>query len=145
MSDPLPDCPLCTTPGGALLWRDKHLRVVLVDESDYPGFCRVIWNAHVKEMTDLDAADRAHLMSLVFEVESLLRELLNPTKINLVSLGNMTPHLHWHVVPRWGDDPHFPGSIWGERLREPPLRPLPDLEATLRDQLVAQLGGRVRG
>lgn len=145
MSGPLTDCPLCATAGGALLWRDERLRVVLVDEPDYSGFCRVIWHAHVKEMTDLDAADRAHLMSVVFEVEALLREVLNPNKINLASLGNLTPHLHWHVVPRWRDDPQFPGSIWSERLREPPRRGLPDLEATLRDRLAARLGERVRG
>jgi diadenosine tetraphosphate (Ap4A) HIT family hydrolase len=96
-------------------------------------------------MTDLPAADRDHLMAVVFEVEAVLRDMLSPDKINLASLGNVTPHLHWHVVPRWRDDPHFPGSIWGERLRKPPVRPLPDLEATLRDRLAARLGEHVRG
>jgi diadenosine tetraphosphate (Ap4A) HIT family hydrolase len=126
-----------------LLWRDDRLRVVLVDEPEYPGFCRVIWNAHVKEMTDLAAQDRDRLIRMVFEVEALVRDVLDPAKINLASLGNMTPHLHWHVVPRWRDDAHFPASIWGERLREPPVRALPDLETTLRDRLAARLGGRV--
>ena len=133
-------CPLCTTPGGALLWRDVRLRAVLVDEPDYTGFCRVIWNSHEKEMTDLATADRDHLMAVVFEVEGVLRDVLAPDKINLASLGNLTPHLHWHVIPRWRDDPHFPGSIWGERLREPAVRALPDLETTLRDRLATRLG-----
>jgi len=145
MSDRTADCPLCTSAGGALLWRDDQLRVVLVDEPGYPGFCRVIWNAHVKEMSDLCAEDRGRLMAVVLEVEILLREVLRPDKINLASLGNMTPHLHWHVVPRWRDDPHFPGSVWSERVREPALRALPDLEATLRDQLAVRLGQRLLG
>ena len=34
-------------------------RLVLVAEPDYAGFCRVIWNTHVREMTDLSAADQA--------------------------------------------------------------------------------------
>jgi diadenosine tetraphosphate (Ap4A) HIT family hydrolase len=140
---PLDACPLCATPGGALLWRDDRLRVVRVEEPDYPGFCRVIWNAHVKEMTDLPTADRGHLMGVVFVVEAALRSLLCPAKINLASLGNVTPHLHWHVIPRWRDDAHFPGPIWGERLREGSARSLPDLDATLRDRLVAGFGGRV--
>ncbi len=145
MSDRTADCPLCTSAGGALLWRDDQLRVVLVDEPGYPGFCRVIWHAHVKEMSDLCAEDRGRLLAVVLEVEILLREVLRPDKINLASLGNMTPHLHWHVVPRWRDDPHFPGSVWGERVREPPVRALPDLEATLRDQLAVRLGQRLLG
>lgn len=140
MSELLEACSLCGTPGGALLWRDERLRVVLVDEPDYPGFCRVIWNAHVKEMTDLPAANREHLMGVVFDVEAVLRDALDPVKINLASLGNLTPHLHWHVIPRWRDDPHFPGSIWGERLRRAPPRELLGLEATLRARLVARFG-----
>ena len=146
MSDQTPGCSLCTALGGALLWRDELLRVVLVDEPDYPGFCRVICNAHVKEMTDLPAADRDQLMAVVFAAEAVLRDMLSPDKINLASLGNLTPHLHWHVIPRWHDDAHFPGSIWGERLREEvATRTLPGLDAGLRDRLAERLGRGVLG
>jgi diadenosine tetraphosphate (Ap4A) HIT family hydrolase len=111
-------CELCDQIGGELLWQDKRCRVVLVDDSDYPGFCRVIWKEHVREMTDLLSADRAYLMSVVFAVEEVLRELMTPEKINLASLGNMTPHLHWHVIPRFVDDKHFPSPIWAAAKRE---------------------------
>ena len=110
-------CELCDGPGGAVLWRDERCRVVHVEEAGYPGFCRVIWNAHVSEMTDLAEDDRAHLMKIVYALEAVLRERLQPDKINLASLGNMTPHLHWHVIPRFRDDPHFPNPIWGAAQR----------------------------
>lgn len=112
-------CELCSGDGGRVLWRDARLRVVYVQEPDYPGLCRVIWNAHVAEMTDLGTRGRAHLMRVVFAVEAVLRALLRPAKINLASLGNVTPHLHWHVIPRRRDDPHYPGAIWGAPLRRP--------------------------
>ena len=111
-------CELCAGDGGEVLWRGERCRVVYVDEPGYPGFCRVIWNAHVREMTDLAAAERAHLMDVVLDVEAVLRELLRPEKINLASLGNLTPHLHWHVIPRRIDDRHYPNPIWGVPLRE---------------------------
>ncbi len=110
-------CELCEGPGGAVLWRDGHCRVVLVDEPGYPGFCRVVWNSHIKEMTDLVESDRTHLMRVVFALEAALREQVGPEKINLASLGNTTPHLHWHVIPRFRDDPHFPNPIWGAAQR----------------------------
>ncbi len=53
-----------------------------------------------------------------------MRELLEPEKINLASFGNMVPHLHWHVIPRFADDPHFPNSVFGARQRDG-ARPLP--------------------
>ena len=112
-------CELCAGDGGEVLWRDQRCRVVYVDEPGYPGYCRVIWNAHVREMTDLGSTERAHLMDVVLAVEAVLRELLLPEKMNLASLGNLTPHLHWHVIPRRADDRHYPNPIWGAPLREP--------------------------
>jgi len=130
-------CELCESDGGALVWRDNQCRVVHVAEPGYPGFCRAIWNAHVAEMTDLTEDERARLMHVVFTVEAVLREQLRPGKINLASLGNVTPHLHWHVIPRFRDDPHFPNPIWGTLIRQPnPLaRMSPDLAAALAREL----------
>lgn len=108
-------CELCSQPGGKIVWKDEFARVVLVGDADHPGFCRVIVNDHVKEMTDLKPAARDRLMRIVYEVEEALRALLEPDKVNLASLGNMVPHLHWHVIPRFRDDPHFPNPVWGPR------------------------------
>jgi len=113
-------CELCDRPGGEIVWEDGVCRVVRVGDSeghDYPGFCRVIWQAHVSEMSDLSRADRRHLMALVFATEAALRVSYRPTKINLASLGNAVPHLHWHVIPRFADDRHFPAPIWAEAKR----------------------------
>ncbi len=91
--------------------------MVLVGDPAYPGFCRVIWRVHVAEMTDLAPAGRHHLMELVFGVETALRQALRPTKINLASLGNQVPHVHWHVIPRFADDATFPDAIWAAPRR----------------------------
>ncbi|WP_133679850.1 HIT family protein [Paludibacterium purpuratum] len=112
------NCELCLSSGETLLFRDEKLRVILVDDADYPGFCRVIWHDHVKEMSDLNEADRRHLFDWIMHTERAVRAVLNPDKINLASLGNMVPHLHWHVIPRFSDDPHFPAPIWAQARRE---------------------------
>ena len=114
----MPLCELCQSPGGEVLWSAAPCRVVLVDDPLYPGFCRVIWNAHAGEMTDLSAEERQYLMTVVFAVEAVVRQLYAPDKVNLASLGNMTPHVHWHVIPRWRNDPHFPQPIWGTQQRD---------------------------
>jgi len=132
-------CPLCDAPGGTLLWQDAFCRVVLADEPDYPGFLRVIVNAHVKEMTDLSAADQQALMRVVFACETALREVMTPDKINLATLGNVVPHLHWHVIPRFADDPHFPNPVWGKKLRGTPHAAPTDLDAQLIDSLSRRL------
>lgn len=111
-------CKLLAAPAeGVVIWRDDQLSVIAVDDAEYPGFTRVVWNAHVKEMTDLDAAERGRVMEVVFAVESAQRAVMAPEKINLASFGNMTPHVHWHVIPRYQDDAHFPNSSFATAVR----------------------------
>ena len=86
-------------------------------------------------MSDLTSRERRHLYEVVHAVESALRRLVQPDKINLASLGNVVPHLHWHVIPRWRDDSHFPAPIWATACRPVPVRMQPssaELVAALR-------------
>jgi diadenosine tetraphosphate (Ap4A) HIT family hydrolase len=118
MTESMSHCALCNEDGGTVVLRNELLRVVLVDDADYPGFTRVIVNAHVREMTDLTPSLLTRVMSTVYAVEDALRAVLLPHKVNLASLGNQVPHLHWHVIPRYEDDAHFPQPVWGARQRE---------------------------
>lgn len=122
----VPGCVLCEAPGQApatdvvVLWRNPQIRLVRVlDAPAFPAFYRVIWQAHVAEWSELSPPDRLRLMAAVTAVESVLRARLSPTKINMASLGNVVPHLHWHVVARFDWDSHFPNPIWGQALRQP--------------------------
>lgn len=116
-----PSCPLCQPAGGLNeIWRNAQLRVIDVPDTGYPGYTRVIWNEHVAEMTDLDASQRRQVMDAVWLVETVMRNELAPLKVNLAQFGNQVPHLHWHVIPRWPLDTHFPDAVWAApRQRSP--------------------------
>lgn len=128
----LENCVLCATDGGILVFQGDKFRVIRAEEAGFPAFYRVIWSAHVAELSDLSAADMALCMAAVVAVERVVREQLQPTKINLAALGNMVPHLHWHVIARFDWDSHFPAPVWATAQREP--------EAAALAQVVAQLG-----
>ena len=105
-------CALCEADGGLLVYRNDFLRIIHANEEGFPAFYRVIWNRHVAELSDLSAFERETCMNVVVAVEQILRSELNPAKINLAALGNMVPHLHWHVIARFVDDSHFPAPVW---------------------------------
>ncbi len=111
-------CELCTQDGGILIVRTDKLRVIRALDDDHPAFYRVIWNDHVAEWTDLIPENRSHIMQTVAKVETVLREALSPTKINLASLGNVVPHLHWHVIARFDWDARWPAPVWAPKQRE---------------------------
>jgi len=142
-------CPLCAHAGGVLLLRQHKLRLVRVASvldgslpagvqaealaEPFPAFYRVIWNAHVPEWSDLTEAEQGLCMRAVSAVERVLRRQLQPSKINLAALGNMVPHLHWHIVARFDWDSHYPAPIWAAAQRPPD----PERLAQLRQRLQA--------
>lgn len=111
-------CPLCESDGGLLVFRNDALRVIQASEAGFPAFYRVVWNRHVAEFSDLSPAERETCMNAVVAVEQVLRSELRPAKINLAALGNMVPHLHWHVIARFEWDSHFPAPVWAAPQRQ---------------------------
>ncbi|NOL49301.1 HIT family protein [Pelistega europaea] len=111
-------CPLCNTPGGQVLYENNFIRVINANDPHYPAFTRVVLQRHIAEMTDLDIQERQRLMDYVYLVEKTQRDILHPDKINLAAFGTMVPHLHWHIIPRFKWDLHFPASVWSAKQRD---------------------------
>jgi diadenosine tetraphosphate (Ap4A) HIT family hydrolase len=110
-------CELCELAASAKVVANDKFAVILADEANYPGFARVIWNEHVREVSDLADEDRLLLNEAVWKLEQAVREVMQPLKVNVASLGNVVPHLHWHVIPRYADDAHFPAPVWAQAVR----------------------------
>ena len=133
------ECPLCLDDGGLVIARAAVYRIVLPQEPMFPGFTRVISTVHARELTDLEPADRHVLMAAVYAVESAMRAILAPLKINVASRPpvfsarspSVVPHVHWHIIPRWADDSHFPRPVWAEALRPSSGRTLDSAQSDL--------------
>jgi diadenosine tetraphosphate (Ap4A) HIT family hydrolase len=142
------DCPLCQAlPGVGVYGCDafRVIRVVAVPgdmEQGYPAFYRLVWRAHVRELSDLSAAQLQLCMQALVTLERCLREQLSPapSKINLASLGNMVPHLHWHIIARYEWDAHWPKPVWAAAQRSSHAGTLAALAAQLPrlDEHIAQ-------
>ncbi|WP_174262838.1 MULTISPECIES: HIT family protein [unclassified Variovorax] len=115
-------CPLCEEPGGRVVFEAPEFRVIHAAEEGFPAFYRVVWKDHVAEWSDLAPEDRALCMDAVVAVERCLRDTLAPAKINLAALGNMVPHLHWHVIARFDWDARFPAPVWAAAQRDRDLQ-----------------------
>ena len=111
------DCPMCGKWGAEPELRIAelgHCYVTLNRDQFFAGYCFVFTRNHVTELFHLDLATRQGVMEEVNRVARVLAELFRPTKINYELLGNMVPHMHWHLVPRFADDPLWPQPIWSE-------------------------------
>jgi diadenosine tetraphosphate (Ap4A) HIT family hydrolase len=124
-----PGCELCEQAGGEPVFSGPKFRVIRAAQPGIAAFYRLVWNDHAAEFTDLAPADRALCMEGVAAVESVLREVLAPTKINLATLGNVVPHLHWHLIARFDWDSNFPQPVWAAPVREADAAALARVEA----------------
>lgn len=135
-------CVLCEGAGGDVVFDGPVFRVVRTDEGGFPAFYRLVWRDHVAEFSDLGPAERRFCMDAVAVVEQCLREHLAPDKVNLATLGNAVPHLHWHIIARFRWDSHFPVPVWAAAQRQAPAAELskvaawrPALEQAMRERL----------
>jgi diadenosine tetraphosphate (Ap4A) HIT family hydrolase len=120
------DCPMCRR------WEDDadlrvaemtHSYVILNRDQFFPGYTLLFTKDHVTELFHLDQDVRTGLMEEVNLVAKAVYEVFRPAKINYELLGNMVPHIHWHIVPRFASEPLWPRPIWAEPHDELLLAP----------------------
>jgi len=135
-------CPLCDAAGGRVVFQAPRWRLVHAQEAGFPAFYRLVWQDHVREFSQLAPADRHACLDALVAVEEAMLRQLQPAKVNLASLGNAVPHLHWHLVARFDWDSHFPGAVWAQPQREADaarLQQLAERLPALERELVAAL------
>ncbi len=100
-----------------------HSYVTLNRDQFFPGYTLLFTKDHVTELFHLDRDVRSALMEEVSAVAQALYTVYEPAKVNYELLGNMVPHIHWHIVPRFSSDPLWPRPIWAEQHEERCLTP----------------------
>jgi len=146
MSEPDPACALCAPrPDDSPQW----LKVATLDASTlyldrnqtYRGHCQLVFDGrHAEGMEHLDSGEHTALMGDLRRSARAIAAVVQPDRMNYCSLGNVVPHLHWHLVPRHRSDPRWgmpiyttdPAQMRVTRLEEPALR---ELAATLAQAL----------
>ena len=115
------DCPMCTR------WDDDadlriielpHSYTILNRDQYFPGYTLLFTKTHVTELFHLERSVRTALMEEVSAVAQALYTTFTPDKINYELLGNMVPHIHWHIVPRFSSERLWPRPIWAEQHEE---------------------------
>lgn len=114
------DCPLCRqleqAKAGAhpLHIADlKRTSVFLSENQGLQGWCVLVLRQHIEHMSDLSLDEQMSLFREVALVASAIRARFAPVRINYECLGNVVPHVHWHLIPRYGNDPDPKSPVWG--------------------------------
>ena len=96
----------------------RHSFVTLNRDQFFPGYALLFTKRHITELFHLGSQERSELMDEASRVAEALYTIFQPDKINYELLGNMVPHMHWHIIPRFASDPLWPRPIWSEPHEE---------------------------
>jgi diadenosine tetraphosphate (Ap4A) HIT family hydrolase len=97
--------------------------VILNRDQFFPGYTLLFTKIHATELFHLDRKFRTGLVEDISRVAEALFTVYAPDKINYELLGNMVPHIHWHIVPRFASESLWPRPIWAEAHKELFLSP----------------------
>lgn len=104
-----------------IIYETENFVILFVLEQNFYPLLRIICKNHYKELSDLPEFLQQELFALINKCEKIFLQTTaispKPDKINIASLGNYVPHLHFHVIARWQNDLHFPDSIWSQIRR----------------------------
>jgi diadenosine tetraphosphate (Ap4A) HIT family hydrolase len=149
-----PNCPMCKTVAeltradANLVWQFPHSVAFVGPWQFYTGYCLLASRDHATELSQLGANRLPFLNEMAILAEAI-EACFTPHKLNCELLGNVVPHLHWHVFPRYVDDPERLQPVWvaleraktdtaEKRRLETGRVPVEEVRARLRDWLTKQ-------
>ena len=111
------DCPLCRKVAAAgpeleVVWRFPHGVAFLGPWQFYHGYCLLVSRSHATELSRLSDAERRAYLDEMCLLARAIETVCRPHKLNYELLGNQVPHLHWHLFPRYADDPDALRPVW---------------------------------
>ena len=116
--------------------------VVLGWNQIYPGYTLFLSKHHAAELHELQADMRVSFLTEMALVAEAVFRAFSPRKLNYEMLGNSVAHMHWHLFPRYADDPNPQWPVWSNEAytqapRRTPIEPerLADMRARLQSEL----------
>jgi diadenosine tetraphosphate (Ap4A) HIT family hydrolase len=129
-------CPFCRPRAEANDYWDfiQKLSVsslYLSSNQTYHGHCFLILDIrHATRPDQLSSEEWAAFCIDLYVAENALVQTLHPDHINVEIMGNVVPHLHWQIVPRYRTDPRWGAPIWTTTKAEMPMTHMPRIERT---------------
>ena len=143
---PLPRCPLCRPrpddSGHWVMIGTLSVATLYLDRNQtYRGHCQLVFDPrHAEGLEQLEQQEYARLMADLSVAARAIHAACRPDLMNYASLGNVVRHVHWHIVPRYRNDPRWGAPIYTTELAD--MRQTRLAEAEYR-QLVADIRGHL--
>ena len=95
------------------LGRFELCHLLLMNDRSYPWFILVPDREDIREIHELEPADRTLLLDESCRLSEFLMVEYKGDKLNVAASGNLVPQLLLHHVVRYQTDRAWPSPVWG--------------------------------
>lgn len=106
-------CTTCAISASRIIQRHRAGIIAVPVEIARSGHIMVVSTSHTERIADLREADAEALMALVASA-TRAAEQSTGAHCYVMRIGDQSPHLHFHIVPRMVDDPPLAPFVFGE-------------------------------
>src|SRR5688500_9931787 len=120
MNEPINNCPMCrrvtaflqADENPFLIHEFEHSLFVVGDHQFFRGYSLLILKEHERELHELEPGVQSALFAELMTAGRAVAEAFKPWKMNYSCYGNLVPHIHWHLFPRYDSDPDREQVPW---------------------------------
>lgn len=120
MNEPINNCLMCSRIDTILQGKEnpflihefEHSVLVVGDHQFFRGYSLLLLKEHQRELHELEPSVQAGLFAELMTAGRAVAKAFEPWKMNYSCYGNVVPHIHWHLFPRYESDPHREQVPW---------------------------------
>ena len=91
---------------------------VIGDHQFYRGYSLLLFKQHRRELHELNREEYLGLSEELYLANQAISRTFSPWKMNNQCLGNQDQHVHWHILPRYEDDPYHGTLPFTDYMKE---------------------------
>ena len=82
------------------------------DHQFHRGYSLLLLKEHITELHELAPDAATEYFGELGRAGQAVASAFRPVKLNYACYGNTEPHVHWHIIPRYADDPDKHRHPW---------------------------------
>ncbi len=112
------ECKFCNIDEKKLIKKFNYWSIFIHNQC-YLGRCAVALNRHIEDLAEITLEEREELFEILKKVRDSIKKSFGANLIGYISVGNVTRHLHVHVIPRYDHEVEFEEVVfkderWGK-------------------------------
>lgn len=90
----------------------EHSIFIVGDHQFHKGYSLLLLKNHVRELHELTPSVQVELFQELMKAGRALVDTFHPWKMNYSCYGNLDPHIHWHLFPRYDSESDYLNHPW---------------------------------